>query len=487
MMTRSHVASIGEVLGNWATGHRPLYQSLAAAFRDAILRGDLRPEEVLPPERVLAQTLAVSRTTVIAALEQLKDEGWVEARHGRGTWVRRRPGDRELRGADPIPSLRGNPSVRDEELTTIDLATATVAPSQHVIRTIGALTPDDARELADAASYAPQGLPQLRRAVAEYVSELGVPTTPHQVLITTGSQQAIALLAAHFLRSSDTFIVENPTSPGALDAFRATGARARWIAVGPDGADVDALSELLSDPSRQCVYAIPTYQSPTGTVMPVERRRALAGLADRLQIPMIEDLSQSWLPLDEGSPPPAVASFSSADQVVIVDSMSKLFWSGLRIGWIRAGDGLIHRLSHAKTLADLGTPLLSQLVAARLLPVQGQIRAERREVLSRRLLVAKELLGSLLPDWTWSSPRGGVAIWVRIPHGSARGLAQHALRFGVTVVAGPLLAVDDSYDDHLRISFGLPEAELEEGIRRLAAAWVSYRTSPDRLPEAVVI
>jgi DNA-binding transcriptional MocR family regulator len=431
--------------------------------------------------------LAVSRTTVISAFDVLKQEGWLESRRGSGTRVRHQSGSEGPAFDDPIASLGGNPLFRGGLGATIDLATAAVECSDRVLDAIAGFNRDDARRMASGAAYSPEGVYELRERVATYLSEQGVPSRAANVLVTTGTQQAISLLAGHFLRASDTVIVEDPSSPGALDAFRSTGARARSVSVGPDGADLYALEELARGSSPRAIYVVPTFQNPTGTVMPLARRKQLAVLADQLQIPLIEDLSHSWLSL-EGEAPAPIASHASGDRTVIVDSMSKLFWSGLRIGWIRSSEGTIRRLSRAKALADLGTPVLSQHLAARLLTDVVDTRRERVTWLGQKLDLTHQLLSDLLPDWTWDRPSGGLSLWLRLPAGSARGFAQLALRFGVVVVPGPLFSVDDHFDDRIRLTFGRTDAELETGVRRLVRAWRAYESSdhPEPMPVEVL-
>jgi DNA-binding transcriptional MocR family regulator len=488
VVARTKITSIGEILGNWALRRGPLYRNLALALQEAITRGDLPPGTAIPSERELAETLAVSRTTVIGAMQLLKDEGWLAAQRGSGTWVKQRGGSSEEGQTDPIRSLRGNPSIRNEPASTVDLATLVVPPSQTVIDAIAGINKTEAAELAIATSYSPTGLPILRKAIASHLTDTGLETDPAQVLVTTGSQQAISLVAQHLLRDTDSFVVENPTSPGALDALRATGARAYGTRVIASGQALESLEVLLSHVSPACYYTMPTFHSPTGSIMPVAARRRLARHSDRLQLPIIEDLSHSWLALEEDRPIP-IASIAEGDSVIVVDSMSKVLWSGLRIGYIRANEGLIYRLRRAKTLADLGTPHLSQLVAARLLGHIGELLLERRQVLARRLATASDLITTLLPDWSFIRPRGGIALWLELPSGSARGFAQYALRHGVAVVAGPLLSVDNEFDDHIRLSYGVSSQDLEIGLRRLAAAWDSYRLSErpySTLPEVIL-
>jgi DNA-binding transcriptional MocR family regulator len=231
--------------------------------------------------------------------------------------------------------------------------------------------------------------------------------------------------------------------------------------------------------SPRLVVVIPTFHTPTGTVMPPGARRRLAELAQRLQIIVAEDLSHASIVLDEPAPPP-VAHFGE-DHVLSIGSMSKLFWGGLRVGWVRGPRHLVSRLSRIKATADLGTPLLSQLVSARLLEHSDEVAAARRTALVPRLDRLEQLVRDRLPDWGWQRPSGGLSAWVELPEGNATAFAQVAQRHGVIVVPGPLLSADEGHQRHLRLSFASGIGAITEGVERLAAAWSDYRSS---LPEA---
>jgi DNA-binding transcriptional MocR family regulator len=146
------------------------------------------------------------------------------------------------------------------------------------------------------------------------------------------------------------------------------------------------------------------------------------------------------------------------------------------VGWIRAPEPLIAQLGRLKAVVDLGSPLPSQIIAARLLGDGLQaLRRERARCMAERLAHVTTLLHEWLPTWTWDAPRGGLCLWVRLPVGSnATEFAQVALRHGVSIVPGNVASPDGGFADHLRLPFGQEPAVLEEGIRRLAEAWSAY-------------
>lgn len=477
-----------EVLGSWVIGEGPLYRRLAAAFRAAVAQGDLPRGSLLPPERSLARTLMLSRGTVVGAYNLLKEEGWLESRQGSGTLVARTAREAAAVAEEERQTPARSPNGLFRRLiegpsSSIDLSVASPPAAEAVGEAVAALA-EDGTALFASHGYASGGLDSLREAVAAHFRRQGVATSREQVLITTGVQQALSLVAALYIRPGETAIVENPTYPGALDALRTAGAHLRSIPIDEAGARVDLLEALVTRMAPRLVYLTPTFNNPTGTVMTRSRRRTVARLAAEHQVPVIEDLALAEIVLGGEEPPPPIAGFSTGGLVITVGSASKSLWGGLRIGWLRAPEGIIMRLLRLKVVADLGSPLLDQLIVARLLPRMEEVQARRRAELLPRLDRLTTRLKELLPSWTWQRPAGGLSLWVRLPHGNAAEFAQMALRHGVTLVAGPQFSADESHEDCLRIPFALSSDDLEEGVRRLARAWAAYE--PGRAGYAAV-
>jgi DNA-binding transcriptional MocR family regulator len=346
----------------------------------------------------------------------------------------------------------------------------------------------DLAVLSQGPGYEPLGYPPLRRAIAQYVTRRGLPTTPEQILVTSGAQQALHLTALLAIRPGDPVLVENPTYPGALDAFTAAGARLSSVGVGAQGTDVSALAAQLARQSFRLVYLIPTFHNPVGGVLPASGRRTVARLVQQHRTLLVDD--QTLAALDFGTPPPPpIASFAPDASILTIESLSKLGWGGLRVGWIRAPEPLIAQLGRLKAVVDLGSAVPAQIVATRLLEQFDAVQAARRAVLVARRDAASALLARHLPTWTWEQPQGGLCFWIRLPSGDATEFAQVALRHGVSLVAGPVAAVDDSCGAYLRLPFGRQPTELAQGIARLATAWAAYTTvrEPREQTLAVVV
>lgn len=479
-------ARLQSQLGQWSARSGPLYRRLAGALRDGIERGEIEAGTRLPPERSLAQDLAVSRTTVVQAYALLRKDGCLESRQGSGSYVRRAPAAGSV--ADwvppgPVVQLKRDPSLAGLAARpgSIDLTCACLPPLPDLVEESVAASAALIREAAREHGYSALGLPALRRAIARHLERRGLPTTESQVLVTSGAQQAIALIGSLFLRRNDVALVESPTFLGALDAFGALGASLVPLPVGTDGVRLDVLRDAVRQRPARLVYLTPTFHNPTGGSLPAGARGEVARLCEGAHLPLVEDESLVDIPL-EGTPPPSIAALAPKAPVLSIGSLSKLFWGGLRIGWIRAPEPVIVRLASLKVASDLGSAMLSQLVAVHLLSRADEVRARRREQVMRQRDAFASGLRRLLPDWSFALPEGGLSMWVRLPHGDASELAQVAQRHGVSLLPGPAVSPGGGNPQHLRLVHVHEPAVITEACERLARAWSAY--APTALPES---
>jgi DNA-binding transcriptional MocR family regulator len=194
----------------------------------------------------------------------------------------------------------------------------------------------------------------------------------------------------------------------------------------------------------------------------------------------VEDESLVDIALEE-TPPASIAALAPKAPVMSIGSLSKLFWGGLRIGWIRAPEPVLLRLAGLKVASDLGSAMLSQLVAVHLLERADEVRRLRRaQIAEQRDALAREL-SRRLPEWSWMLPAGGLSMWVRLPHGDASEFAQVALRHGVSLLAGPSVSPDGGHPQHLRLVYVHEPPVMAEAVERLAQAWDAY--APLALPQ----
>ncbi|WP_245914120.1 aminotransferase-like domain-containing protein [Nocardia fluminea] len=451
-------------LGRWSAGRGPLYALLAAGLRGLIEDGELPPGSLLPPDRTLAVALSVGRSTVVAAYDLLQDEGRIVRRQGSGTRVAGQP------RVDP-PETTSEPMFLDllePRSDVISLACAAPnRPPVELAESYAAMLPALAATTDDIGYY-PSGHPRLREAVAEYYRGRGLATEAGQILVTAGGQQALSLLARAYLRPGDRVVVEAPTYPGALEAFRAEAAVVSGLPPGLDG-----FAGAIRDLRPALAYVTPTYQNPTGSVLSTLVRRSLAETSAAAGIPLIDDEVLAELGFPGQQTPQPLALF--ADTVLTIGSLSKSVWGGLRIGWIRAATPVVAKLARLRAVHDLGGNLPAQLAAAELLPrLDGLLRTEAAERERRHDHLRAEL-AHRIPEWDVPAVRGGQTLWIQLPRGDGASFAQAALRHRVSILAGGGLDPTGGSDRYLRIHFQHPPETLTTAVERLAGAWRTYR------------
>nr|WP_090341583.1 PLP-dependent aminotransferase family protein [Mycolicibacterium malmesburyense] len=462
-------------LGNWRTSSRsgPAYQGLADAIRLLIVDGRLPVGARVPSERALADALRVSRTTVTAAYTQLREDGYLNARRGaRSTTA--------LPVAPAAPVETAPPSV--------SLAAAALsAPAAAVMEAFAEATRDVTPYL-HAPGHELVGVPALRQAIAERYCERGLLTDPDEIMVTTGALHAIGLILTTYIQPGDRVLVEQPTYHGALSSITTAGARPVPVAMTESGWDLDALQNALHQTAPTLAYLIPDNQNPTGMTMPSSDRKLLARMITetRTRTVIDETILDMWL--DEPAPGPVAAEMTSRrDLVLTIGSMSKSFWGGLRVGWIRAERATIATIAALRPSVDMGTAVLEQCAAARLLDRHDDLLPERREILRSRRAYLLALLSRHLPDWEPGPGAGGMSLWVRLPAPMSTALSAAASRLGLDLPAGPRFGVDGTLERFVRVPYALPEEQLSEAVELLARAWrnVTGLSTPE--PATVVV
>ncbi|MCL3860723.1 PLP-dependent aminotransferase family protein [Actinotalea sp. K2] len=447
------------LLGSWRRAG-PAYLALADGLRRTVLDGTVPLRTRLPSERELASALGLSRTTTGAAYQHLRDAGFLTSRRGSGTVTTLPSGGRTRRTSD---STTHPPDV------VVDLTIAASASPSGLhgayLRALGELP-----RYLDGRGYHYFGLDVLRETVAAEHTRRGTPTRPDEILITSGAQQAISLLLSTLVGPGDRVVVEHPTYSNAIATVRSLGARPVPVPVGLDGLDVDLLESTIRQSSPRAVYLIPDHQNPTGLSMSVSARARVREIAARNRTIVIADETLTDLTLTGPRPAPFLGG-APGGGLVAIGSTSKSYWGGLRVGWIRASRELVARLARERARDDLGTAVLEQLVAHELLTDGQEILASRRAALRVQRDGLRDLLARLLPTWRVSSPAGGLSLWADLGAPVSSALAATALHHGVRVAPGPSFGADGSFEDRLRLPFGQPTGEIEQGVRALARAW----------------
>ncbi|WP_043441970.1 MocR-like transcription factor YczR [Arthrobacter sp. L77] len=445
-------------LGAWRTTG-PAYGALADRIRLLTLDGRIPLGTRLPAERELAAQLGVSRTLVAAAYARLRSAGYVESTRGSGSVVAM-PG-REVPAYDD-----GGAGV------VLDLSKAAL-PAAPQVGEAAARAAQELPAYLNGSGYDPLGLPRLRQALADRYAARGVPTAPGQIMVTLGAQHAISLLARALLGRSDSALVEAPSYPHAYEALRAAGRRLLPVAVDArDGWDDDGLEQAFRRGRPTLAYVMPDFHNPTGAVMPAAQRDRLMAAAARPDTVVVADETMAELRID-ADPTPPLAAFGPA---VLVGSMGKTVWGGLRIGWIRAEEDLIHRLVQSRYAQDLGTPILEQLIALEMLGTYDELLLLRSRQLAEGRSHLEGLLHDALPAWDVPHVRGGLCTWVNLGAPVSSQLALAARDRGLLLGAGPRFGMDGVFERFLRVPFGYPAEDTRRAVGILAAAWRSLDT-----------
>ena len=318
-----------------------------------------------------------------------------------------------------------------------------------------------------------EGDPGLRALIAERLTQRGLATVADDLLITSGSQQALTLISGVLLEAGDRVLVEEPSYLAALQCFALAGAEAIPVPCDEDGLDPDALEALVHRHRPKLLYTIPTFHNPTGRTLPLERRRALAGVAERAGLWLVEDDPYGELRY-RGEALPAVASLRGAqERVLAISTLSKIAAPGLRIGWVRAPRLLLRSLTIAKQAADLHSSTVDQAAAARWLAtvdLAAHVRRLRVEYGARRDALVSGLAAALPPGSTHNHPDGGMFVWARLPDSWDAGvLLERALKRDVAYVPGAPFYSGPPDHATLRLSFTSHRPdEIARGLERLA-------------------
>jgi DNA-binding transcriptional MocR family regulator len=320
-----------------------------------------------------------------------------------------------------------------------------------------------------------EGDPQLRELLAERLTLRGLPATADELLVTTGSQQALGLVATVLLDRGDTVLVENPSYLAALQCFSLAGARMVPVPCDEEGIDPEALPELVARHRPKFLYLVPTFQNPTGRTLPGARRRRVAEVAAAHGLWLVEDDPYGELRYD-GEPLAPIAAYPGAgDRTVSISSLSKVLAPGLRLGWLRAPAALLPALTIAKQAADLHSSTIDQhaaRISLQAADIDEHIARICTEYRLRRDALLAGLAAALPAGSTFNRPAGGMFVWARLPAGWDAGeLLVAALRRDVAFVPGaPFFALDPD-PRTLRLSFTThTPAQIAEGLGRLTAA-----------------
>lgn len=397
---------------------QPIYQQIMEQIISYIQQGELHPGDRLPAERKLAQSYGVNRSTVVHALDELAALGWIDRRRGSGTlvnegkWGRtatprvdwRRHFRREFQRHEPfLTKLKEMP-------ITLDLYSGELPLDLIPDFQLPAYTWEEL--LLEEKKQGPHGYQPLLKLICERLKkEEGLTVSADQILITSGAQQALFLLLQVMLQAGDSVAIEDPSFLYSLPIFETADIRLYGVPIDEEGIELAALEQLILTKKIKLLILNPTFQNPTGKTMTKVRREQLLALSQKYQLPIIEDDVFSELRFT--SVPPALKK-SAPHQVIYLGSLSKLFGSSIKIGWIVADAELIGRLAQAKQTMDFSISVFPQMVAHTALadPDFERKRVALVAELERRATAFTNEMQPFLTDWEYEPITGGLYAWL---------------------------------------------------------------------------
>ncbi len=342
----------------------------------------------------------------------------------------------------------------------IDLSTGAL-PASEVVRRVLLEDHVDLDEYFDTDGYFPAGLPILRAAIAERLTRDGVPTVLQQIVVTNGAQHASYLASQLLVSAGDTVLVEETTYRGELAELRLLGARVESVPLTAAGLALDLVDRGLRR-APVTLYCQTSIHNPAGLTMAPSHRKALAALLDHYGVPVVEDCCSYDLTAS-GLPALMLAGEMSDDLVLTIGTLSKLFWGGLRIGWLRASSTRIRQLIERRKAEDLASPISTQVVATNLMTHVGEARQERRALLQAGREATCEVVSDVFPAWVWTASQGGTGLWIDT-HNDSSALAEAAKRVGVRLAPGPGYSAYDGQRTMLRLPVWHEPESLEKAL-----------------------
>ncbi len=467
----------------------PLYRQIYEALRESILAGTLPESTRLPPERALAERLAVNRSTIVHAYRELAADGLIEQRVGSGSRVvpQLRPGQPERSAA--VPWWVTLPPWRVGEFPTV-LGELAAKQEPGLISFVQGVAPDQPSPLEELAksfarvardprfilSYGDsEGYEPLREAIAMRMRARGAAVAPRDIIVLTGSTQGITMVAQSLAEPGDEIIVEVPSYPGALQIFQIAGLRAIPVPVDDDGMRVDHVEAILRTRRPRFIYTMPSLHNPTNVTMNDDRRDRLVKLAQRSGVPIIEDDPYGELAKDSGVP-----LVGRAPQYVVhLSTFSKTIAPSLRVGWISAPRAIVERLLLRKQALDMATSLYVQAAIADYLETgyDAHVAQLREELLLRREMADAAAAEYWPSTMRASKATGGFYLWVTTPREiRARPLHDQAERLGASFMFGQPFFANSGGDHHFRLALTpVTREQIGEGMRRIGKAIATLR------------
>lgn len=461
---------------------KPIYQQIFEYIEEKIAYGEFPPGSRLPSERKMAEQLNVNRMTIVHVYDELQASGLVERKKGSGTRVSTHKWGilpkgvtnwrKYIEGGTFLPTYPLIKRIRDEakvmqdgfnmsggELST-DLFPASFLQAsfnQHAFP-------------SNLGYVHPQGHLKFRETLASYVKEYhDINITSSSILITSGAQQALYLIAQCLLNPGDAVAIESPSYSYSLPLFQSAGLRIFGLPVNDEGINPDDIVTLHRKHQIRMIFLNPTFQSPTGSVLSQPRRERVLQIAAELGIPIVEDDPVSLLSFDNKMHYP-LKSIDKSGNVLYVGSLSKVIASSLRVGWIMGPESVINRLADARQQIDFGLSIFPQLVANQF--IQSPEYPKHLSFLRQKLLERRNEMVSALKEYLddkveFNIPKGGLFCWCKIKQKvDDQKLVEEAIKNKILFMPGSVYGAPNGY---VRFTYArLQQESIKEAVLRFA-------------------
>ncbi len=457
----------------------PIYQQITNYFQRQITRGDWPVGAKLPSQRHLAEAFAVNRSTLITALDELIAVGLITSNPGSGMVVSGNHWSSLLaehvnwsqyvKAGQFKPNSHALQKINQFETdAVIRLSTGEPAPEQFPQALFQKAFDHLGHNLTSLNYTEPAGILALREQIARHLLKVGIHTQPENILITSGSLQALQLVSMSLFPTNATIYTEAPTYVKSLHVFQSAQTHLAGIPMDSQGLAYWQMTPPAKD-EHAIIYSIPTFNNPTGIVMSTERRQQTLQYAQEHRLPILEDAAYQDVWFNQ-QPPQPLKALDTTGNVIYFGSISKSLAPGLRIGWTVAAKPVIDRLTDVRMQTDYGASSLSQLVLAEILadPEYDTYQEHFRTVLAQKAAAAQTILHQYWDDFaTWQAPTGGFYLWVRLD--DAINIPKlFDLATAQNVLFNPGSIYDFQPNQYIRLSFSYESsARFEQGIQIL--------------------
>lgn len=461
----------------------PVYQQIVDYISRKISNGDWAIGYYLPSERLLAEKFQVNRSTISVALDILKNYGIIDGKSGKGTVIVSNTWSLMISSNEANWGSYVNSGYFKENLPTIQeinkmefqegvvrLGTGELSPQLYPSQMMEDIFVKLSQSITSLNYLEPLGLLELREVLSERLKEKGIQCKPSEILITSGSLQALQLISVSILNQGSLVYTEAPSYIKSLQVFQSAGMKLEGINLDSEGIQYWKIAEDRKNKEEAILYTIPSFHNPTGIVMSAGRRRELFKFCTNNRVPVIEDDAYGDLWLEE-EPPKPLKSMDEHGMIVYLGTISKVLAPGLRIGWLVGSESVVERLGDVKMQTDYGASSVSQWILKEILsnPHYDQYLKETRiELKKRRKLMISALEKHCKDLAMWDASKGGFYIWLDFKGDvSMEKLFHAALKEGILLNPGSIY--DFRKNNALRLSYSyIDENDIMDSIEKLS-------------------